>query len=927
MTVNTTTITSGPYAGNGIADQFSYTFKIEDKTQVAVYETDGSANQVLLTVDTDYTVAGIGNDSGGVITRVSGALPADYEWYIRSDYKLTQLTAFSSQGAFFPDVHEDAMDKLTFLIQQGLELNDRAIRLSESETPTLDMTLPSTGVRGGRLLGFSPTGELDFLSVAIASGDYTYVTTVSAMKALTGLQAGVTVVQCGERSDALFEVIAGVGTANTLNRIADNSASFTFVLRTSTVINLFQAGALPDDTTDIKAVVEAVEPLLTDGGTLFLPAGQYYMSGDGATLTNNDITILGESGTEIRAERTYFVQDSPSVGKHIVGQGNIFNGTGLTGTMTFKNITFVGAYDESWGDQDMANGSVPYGLTSKLLFLLNCEKVVLDTVKIKNAFSSNSTLGGGGWADDVVEKFGYNAILISGCDDVQLIYCDFVKSCGEAWHVYNCGNCDAFGNVFENDYGVSYLDVTFCEGFHIAQNRFRKLLAADSGELLNVASSNGNVSGNTLLNGNIDIGNEYINRGASLPLAKTFVLHDQVVSNNTLYNGHIAMSTQGNATSIVDWVQENVVISDNIITIDLDTRPSADGFTILNYSGVVLPEYHDARNISVLDNTILLKGALQNTGANPHLYNNIKLINCDISGVGVTRKGISITGNMLEVDLSNYDPDEINDLSGAILLNGGTWIDTVIENNFINSEMGIYLGETDAIERMAIKSNELKSEFFLNAPWTSPTAFDIDGIDVTGNKFTFLNTAGHTYTTAEAEEKGFGYFINMRIGSASSVEDFTVKDNKVECAAFVLASNFQSTTSSLVDVIIDDNVVNFVDYVAGSPTYYPMQLGRTTGSQTPNGTSRIVNNYFTEASASTVLFNIRESMAFELITNVFVGTFDIDVQADATVAGVPESRMIIMNNVATVAFDIAVLTLDTTAVTTNVANNVNITQS
>ncbi|QGT52253.1 hypothetical protein [Vibrio phage MZH0603] len=143
MTVNTTSIVSGPYAGNGVADTFSYTFKIEDKSQLAVYETDDAGVETLLTVDVDYTVAGIGNDAGGTVARVAGALPNNYEWLIRSDYKYTQLTAFESQGAFFPDLHENAFDKLTFLNQQILDKLGRGPVVSDTYTGTLPLSLPN----------------------------------------------------------------------------------------------------------------------------------------------------------------------------------------------------------------------------------------------------------------------------------------------------------------------------------------------------------------------------------------------------------------------------------------------------------------------------------------------------------------------------------------------------------------------------------------------------------------------------------------------------------------------------------------------------------------------------------------------------------------------------------------------------------------
>lgn len=139
MTINTKKVVSGPYKGNGLADTFSYTFKIDNKEEVSVYETDDSGVQVQLVLDVDYIVNNTGNN--GTITRTAGPLPVNYEWYIRSNYEETQLTAFQSQGAFFPDLHEKAMDKLTMLIQQILDKLTRTFTLSESFSGKLPLSL------------------------------------------------------------------------------------------------------------------------------------------------------------------------------------------------------------------------------------------------------------------------------------------------------------------------------------------------------------------------------------------------------------------------------------------------------------------------------------------------------------------------------------------------------------------------------------------------------------------------------------------------------------------------------------------------------------------------------------------------------------------------------------------------------------------
>lgn len=165
MTVNTTLITSGPYVGNDIADTFSYGFRVSDKTQLRIFETTDFGAETELTVDTDYTVAGIGDPQGGTVTRVSGALPANYNWYIRADYKKTQLTAFQSQGAFFPDLHENAIDQLTYLNQQLCDLLGRTPRLPDSYIGPLPLTLPSP-VAGSLMKWKSDLSGLENLTFA-----------------------------------------------------------------------------------------------------------------------------------------------------------------------------------------------------------------------------------------------------------------------------------------------------------------------------------------------------------------------------------------------------------------------------------------------------------------------------------------------------------------------------------------------------------------------------------------------------------------------------------------------------------------------------------------------------------------------------------------------------------------------------------------
>jgi len=142
MTINTIATYAGPYSGNDIVTAFAYGFKITTESEIKVYETTALGVTSLLTLNVDYTVTGVGEDAGGTVVRSAGALETGASWLLRSAYTAKQLTDFNSQGAFYPDVHEDALDKLTMLMQQVLDAQTRTTMLPETYTGAADPALP-----------------------------------------------------------------------------------------------------------------------------------------------------------------------------------------------------------------------------------------------------------------------------------------------------------------------------------------------------------------------------------------------------------------------------------------------------------------------------------------------------------------------------------------------------------------------------------------------------------------------------------------------------------------------------------------------------------------------------------------------------------------------------------------------------------------
>ncbi|EGI15160.1 conserved hypothetical protein [Escherichia coli M605] len=126
MTVSTE-VDHNEYTGNGVTTSFPYTFRVFNKSDLVVQVIDPDENITVLALDTDYTVTGAGGYNGGNVI-LSKALANGYQISISRELPVTQETDLRNQGKFFAEVHEDAFDKLTMLIQQVSSLFRLALR-------------------------------------------------------------------------------------------------------------------------------------------------------------------------------------------------------------------------------------------------------------------------------------------------------------------------------------------------------------------------------------------------------------------------------------------------------------------------------------------------------------------------------------------------------------------------------------------------------------------------------------------------------------------------------------------------------------------------------------------------------------------------------------------------------------------------------
>ncbi|MDF1690513.1 MAG: glycosyl hydrolase family 28-related protein [Cycloclasticus sp.] len=160
MTVSSTT-SRNQYTATSGQTVFPYSFEIFDKDDVAVLQ-----NGTLLSEGTNYTVSGVGNNSGGNITLVVGATAGDVLTIYR-DMAYQRLTDYQNSGDFLAQEVNDDFDRLWLAVQQNEQGTDRAIVKPITDASSIDMTLPDSVTRANSYLLFDATGAPS----VVAAGD------------------------------------------------------------------------------------------------------------------------------------------------------------------------------------------------------------------------------------------------------------------------------------------------------------------------------------------------------------------------------------------------------------------------------------------------------------------------------------------------------------------------------------------------------------------------------------------------------------------------------------------------------------------------------------------------------------------------------------------------------------------------------------
>lgn len=302
------------YTGDASAVTFPFTFPVYDEEDLYVYKyTILTGEYEQYTLSTDYTVSGVGEETGGSIT-LDETLAATHKVIITRLVPLTQDLDVMNQGGFYPANVETQLDLMVMQIQQLKEEVGRAIRYPIGESLG---TIPAAPQRISKLLGFGTAGELRLATTGeLAKGDPGgNIMAIGLFQDAHTLEIpdGTDIVRTSGYSElgkggAFYEADAAVDAAYVAANprsafISDNDRGFKLSLDQQINIQMF--GAVGDNATDDSAAVIAAIALSYSyahagtefphnaGPSVFVPFGRYYM-GDTLIELTHCIDFFGD---------------------------------------------------------------------------------------------------------------------------------------------------------------------------------------------------------------------------------------------------------------------------------------------------------------------------------------------------------------------------------------------------------------------------------------------------------------------------------------------------------------------------------------------------------------------------------------------------------------------------------------------------------
>jgi len=339
MTV-TSTNQKVQFNGNGSTTVFAYNFKIFAQTDLSVILRSAAGTETVQQLTTKYTVSGVGVASGGNVTMGTAPASGTTLTILRVQPNLQGLDLVPNDP-FPAGSMEDALDKLTFMVQTHDEEIGRAIKASTTNTiGNTEFTVSATD-RANKLFSFDSSGNL-----AVTAGKVDTVTASATAVSTGGSPTASATYTASSGALALaFGVVTGA------NGTTGNSAGLQMTFSNSTSDADPGAGKLALNNGTLSSVNQLFFDDADDNGTNIASFVQSF--DDVSNATGRGIIQIEKEGTASTFalfKVTGAVVDAAGYSKvpvsHLVSNGSFSNADGIRVDFSYSGNDGAGSLTE-----------------------------------------------------------------------------------------------------------------------------------------------------------------------------------------------------------------------------------------------------------------------------------------------------------------------------------------------------------------------------------------------------------------------------------------------------------------------------------------------------------------------------------------------------------------------------------------------------
>jgi len=362
MTVSSTT-TKVSYSGDTSTAVFAYTFKVFNASElVVITRVNATGAETTETLNTAYIVDGVDNANGGNVTfKYNTGNPSDPNYSV-TDFRpqtgetlvikrvvgLTQLTDYTPNDPFPAEVHEESLDKLTFMSQQQQEEIDRSFKFAETDAGTA--SIPVASVRANKYLAFDAEGNV----VAAQGSTSDVIASTFGASLIDDSDANAARATLGLGSVATLSSIptANITDANvTTAKIADNAITNAKMADDSVGANELVDNSVGADAINISGNGSSGQAIVSDADGSFSYKTLVYQALQSTTGTDSD------TGSNVILTRT-ITPTSTSSKILLMGCMSISVSDSNVGIELKRDSTFlVGSLQRGDGNETIGSGS------------------------------------------------------------------------------------------------------------------------------------------------------------------------------------------------------------------------------------------------------------------------------------------------------------------------------------------------------------------------------------------------------------------------------------------------------------------------------------------------------------------------------------------------------------------------------------------